>query len=185
MRCHQIEQGTMTFKTFLCERVNHLGWPSTHDRNVQFLLIVFFFSNDLTVWVSSRYSVETMEAVPADLQPPQLIYIMLMCLRALAVQSGVFVSPTDMCWEQANPNGAHGPVGCTVGDGSNLGSALGCTEVSDSDSSQKETKAEGVGKTQGPEKEKIPREPPFPPPRRRQRSSSSNDDRPWKKKGKK
>ena len=185
MRCHQIEQGTMIFKTFLCERVNHLGWPSTHDRNVQFLLIVFFFSNDLTVWASSRYSVETMEAVPADLQPPQLIYIMLMCLRALAVQSGVFVSPTDMCWEQANPNGAHGPVGCTVGDGSNLGSALGCTEVSDSDSSQKETKAEGVGKTQGPETEKIPREPPFPPPRRRQRSSSSNDDRPWKKKGKK
>jgi len=118
---------------------------------------VLFFSNDHTVWVSRRYSVETMEAVPADLQPPQLIYIMLMCLRALAVQSGVFVSPTDMCWEQANPSGTHGPVGCTIGDGSNLGSALGCTEVSDSDSSPKETKAEGVGKTQGPRKKRSPR----------------------------
>ena len=107
-------------------------WRHHSWLNVKFLLIELFFSNDHTVWVSRRYSVETMEAVPADLQPPQLIYIMLMCLRALAVQSGVFVSPTDMCWEQANPSGTHGPVGCTVGDGSNLGSALGCTEVSDS-----------------------------------------------------
>ena len=128
-----------------------------------------------------------MDAVPADLQPPQLIYIMLMCLRALAVQAGVFVSPSDMSWEQANPNGANGPVGCTIGDGSNLGSALRCTEVSDSDSEPKEQKPETVsGKAQVPEKNDGPREPPFPPPRRRrQRSSSSNDDHPWKKKGKK
>ena len=28
MRCHQIGQGTMTFKTCLCERVTHLGRPS-------------------------------------------------------------------------------------------------------------------------------------------------------------
>ena len=133
------------------------------------------------------HSFEKMDAAPADLQPPQLIYIMLMCLRALAVQAGVFVSPADMSWEQANPNGTNGLVGCTIGDGSNLGSALRCTEVSDSDSEPKEKKPESVsGKAQVPEKDDGPREPPFPPPRRRrQRSSSSNDDHPWKKKGKK
>ena len=78
-------------------------------------------------------------------------------------------------------------MGCTIGDGSNLGSALRCTEVSDSDSEPKEKKPEIVsGKAQVPEKNDGPREPPFPPPRRRRQcSSSSNDDHPWKKKGKK
>ena len=107
------------------QEVTNLGRPLSLDRTAEFWLIVLFFSNDHPGWVSRRYIVfEKMDAVPADLQPPQLIYIMLMCLRALAVQAGVFVSPADMSWEQANPNGANGPVGCTIGDGSNLGSAL-------------------------------------------------------------
>ena len=78
-------------------------------------------------------------------------------------------------------------MGCTIGDGSNLGSALQCIEVSDSDSEPKEKKSESAsGKAQVPEKDDGPREPPYPPPRRRrQRSSSSNGDHPWKKKGKK
>ena len=168
--------------------VTSLERPLSLDRTVEFWLIVLFFSNDHQVGSQSgTYFFGKMDAVPADLQPPQLIYIMLMCLRALAVQAGVFVSPADMSWEQANPNGANGPVGCTIGDGSNLGSALGCTVVSDSDSEPKEPKPETVsGKAQGPEKNDGPREPPFPPPRRRRKcSSSSDDDHPWKKKGKK
>ena len=146
----------------------------------------------LLKWPSSSglravHSFEKMDAVPSELQPPQLIYIMLMCLRALALQAGVFVSPADISWEQANPNGTNGPVGCTIGDGSNLGSALQCIEVSDSDSDPKEKKSESAsGKAHVPKKDDGPREPPYPPPRRRkQRSSSSSCDHPWKKKGKK
>lgn len=96
----------------------------------------------LLKWPSSSglravHSFEKMDAMPSELQPPQLIYIMLMCLRALALQAGVFVSLADISWEQANPNGTNGPVGCTIGDRSNLGLALQCIEVSDSNSDPK------------------------------------------------
>ena len=114
-----------------------------------------------------------MDAIPSELSPPQLFYIMVMCLRALAVQAGVFMSPADLAWEQANPNGSSGPAGCTIGDNSTLGTALQCVEISDSDEEQdpnvKQTESARGGAVEGP------KEPPYPPPsRRRQRSSSSS-----------
>ena len=121
-----------------------------------------------------------MDAVPSELQPPQLIYIMLMCLRALALQAGVFVSPADISWEQANPNGTNGPVGCTIGDGSALKSQIAIQTQKrrnlkvpvEKHMYQRRMMAHGNRRTHHLVEGK-------------QRSSSSSCDHPWKKKGKK
>ena len=131
-----------------------------------------------------------MDAVPSELSPPQLFYIMLMCLRALALQAGVFISPADLAWEQSNPNGTgSAPAGCTIGDNSTLGTALQCVEISDSeedpDQNVKQTES-ARGSANVPAKVEGPREPSYPPPRRRrQRSSSTSCENPRTKKGRK
>ena len=132
-----------------------------------------------------------MDSVPSELSPPQLFYIMVMCLRAIALQAGVFLSPVDSAWEQSNPKGTgSAPAGCTIGDQSTLGTALQCVEISDSEE-EPDQNVQQPGPSMCGEKSSAnvegPKEPSYPPPsrRRRKRSTSSSREHPWTKKDRK
>ena len=135
-----------------------------------------------------------MDSVPADLSPPQLFYLMVLLLRAIAQQAGVFLSPVDAAWEQCVPDGTRSaPAGCTIGDNSTLRTALQCVEISDSeeepDQQVKQTGTTLSGNGENASSNVVgPREPPYPPPNRsrtRQRSSSSSRENPRTKRGRK
>ena len=134
---------------------------------------------------------ERMDSVPSDLSPPQLFYLMVLLLRAIAQQAGVFLSPVDAAWEQSVPDGTRSaPAGCTIGDNSTLRTALQCVEISDSDE-EPDQNVKPTGSTPSGENASSnvvgPREPPYPPPirSRRQRSSSSSRENPRTKRGRK
>ena len=133
-----------------------------------------------------------MDSVPADLSPPQLFYLMVLLLRAIAQQAGVFLLPVDAAWEQSVPDGTRSaPAGCTIGDDSTLRTALQCVEISDSEE-EPDQHVKHTGTTLSGENASSnvvgPREPPYPPPNRsrtRQRSSSSSRENPRTKRGRK
>ena len=132
-----------------------------------------------------------MDSVPSDLSPPQLFYLMVVVLRAIAQQAGVFLSPVDAAWEQSVPDGTRSaPAGCTIGDNSTLRTALQCVEISDSDE-EPDQNVKSTGSTPSGENASPnvvgPREPPYPPPirSRRQRSTSSGRENPRTKRGRK
>ena len=134
----------------------------------------------------------TMDSVPSELSPPQLFYLMVLLLRAIALQAGVFLSPVDAAWEQSVPDGTRSaPAGCTIGDNSTLRTALQCIQISDSEEEPDEVRQTGTSLTgngdRAPSNAVGPREPSYPPPNRsrtRQRSSSTSRE-PRTKRGRK
>ena len=134
-----------------------------------------------------------MDSRPEDLSSAQLFYLMVLLLRAIAQQAGVFLSPVDAAWEQCVPDGTRSaPAGCTIGDNSTIQTALQCVNISDSEEEPEHVIRTGTTPSVNGEKASSnavgPREPPYPPPNRsrtRQRSSSSSHENPRTKKSRK
>lgn len=66
---------------------------------------------------------------------------LLVLVRVIAAQQGMTLSDTDMAWQQQtgrdnSVSSTPGPVSCTIGDSSTMGSALRCIEVSSTSSEE-------------------------------------------------